>query len=849
MNFFSVFCISNIYVFEKMETITNPQLQLAFDFVQYTGKNIFLTGKAGTGKTTFLRNLKLTSSKRMVVVAPTGVAAINAGGVTIHSFFQMAFGPRIPSDAGDSNSQNQSAFTAIQRFSREKINILRTLDLLVIDEISMVRADLLDGIDEVLRRFKDRNKPFGGVQLLMIGDLQQLAPVVKDEEWEILKKYYDSMFFFSSRALKKTQHISIELLHIFRQSDIVFIEMLNKIRESKVDAETLRKLNERHIPDFRTGNNDGYITLTTHNYQAQQLNESKLKNLTSETHRFTATVEGDFPEYSYPTDFDLAIKKGAQVMFVKNDSSREKLFYNGKIGVVESIDDDYIMVKCQGDLIPITVQVTEWQNMKYSIDEQTKEIRESVIGKFVQFPLKLAWAITIHKSQGLTFEKAVIDANAAFAHGQVYVALSRCKTLEGLVLSTPISLRSIISDSAVSEFTTEIEQNPTGEKHLTEARHIYQRQLLTELFDFITIYRQLNYCIKLLNEHKSSIVGNVYEDYLKIAGSLKTEILDVAHKFKIQLLNLIETNYDLEKNEVLQDRIVKACIYFDGKIKSVLPDVLHYTTITTDNKAVRKSVNDALERLKTEVTIKAACILSSIKGFTIKDYQSAKAKASITQAEVKQPQKMSDERVPDKVKHPALFNLLKAWRNTMASEHNLPHFMILTQKTMTEVVNHLPISMIELKRIKGIGTKNAGKYGKEIIEIINKYVSENTIEDQVDIEVEKNQTHSPKEEKKSSRQISFELYKEGKTIEAIAHARAITINTVEGHLEGFVGTGDIPVLDLISAAKLEMLQKFFIENGNIQLGPAKAALGETVTWGELRVAVKYLEFKKSQNEN
>ena len=832
-----------------METIINPQLQLAFDFVQYTGKNIFLTGKAGTGKTTFLRNLKLSSSKRMVVVAPTGVAAINAGGVTIHSFFQMAFGPRIPSDAGDSNSHNQSAFTAIQRFNREKINILRTLDLLVIDEISMVRADLLDGIDEVLRRFKDRNKPFGGVQLLMIGDLQQLAPVVKDEEWEILKKYYDSMFFFSSRALKKTQHISIELLHIYRQSDNVFIEMLNKIRESKVDAETLRKLNERHIPDFRSGNIDGYITLTTHNYQAQQLNESKLKNLSSETHRFMATVEGDFPEYSYPTDFELSLKKGAQVMFVKNDSSREKLFYNGKIGVVESINDDSIMVKCQGDLVPIPVQVTEWQNMKYSIDEQTKEIREAVIGKFLQYPLKLAWAITIHKSQGLTFEKAVIDANAAFAHGQVYVALSRCKTLEGLVLSTPISLRSIISDSSISEFTTEIEQNPTGEKHLTEARHSYQRQLVTELFDFMSIYRQLNYCIKLLNEHKASIVGNVNEDFIKIAGTTKAEILDVADKFKIQLLNLIETNYDLEKNDALQNRIIKASTYFEGKIKSVIMDVLHKSSIITDNKTVRKSVNDALERLKTEVTIKAACLVSSTKGFTIKDYQSAKAKASITQADVKQPQKMSDERVPDKVKHPALFNLLKTWRNTMASEHNLPHFMILPQKTMTELVAHLPTSMAGLKRIKGIGTKNADKYGKKIIEIICQYTSENFIDGQIDNEDEKDQTPYSKEEKKSSRQISFELYKEGKTIEEIAHDRAITINTVEGHLESFVGTGEIPVLDLISQVKLEIVKKFCKDNGSNQLGLTKAALGDTVTWGELRVALKYLEFKKRQSEN
>jgi len=831
-----------------METIHNPQLQLAFDFVQYTGKNIFLTGKAGTGKTTFLRNLKQISSKRMVVVAPTGVAAINAGGVTIHSFFQMAFGPRIPSDAGDTNSQNQSVLTAIQRFNREKINILRTLDLLVIDEISMVRADLLDGIDEVLRRFKDRNKPFGGVQLLMIGDLQQLAPVVKDDEWEILKKYYDSMFFFSSRALKKTQHISIELKHIYRQSDNVFIEMLNKIRENKVDVDTLRMLNERHIPDFRSGNKDGYITLTTHNYQAQQLNESKLKSLTSETHSFSATVEGDFPEYSYPTDFNLTLKEGAQVMFVKNDSSREKLFYNGKIGVVESIDDDSIMVRCQGDLVPIPVQVTEWQNMKYSIDEETKEIRESAIGKFVQYPLKLAWAITIHKSQGLTFEKAVIDANAAFAHGQVYVALSRCKTLEGLVLSTPISLRSIISDSAISEFTTEIEQNPTGEKHLSEARHSYQKQLVTELFDFVSIYRQLNYCIKLLNEHKGGIVGNLYEDFIKLAGTTKTEILDVSDKFKIQLLNLIETNYDLEKNEALQDRIKKASGYFADKIKSVVQGVLQSTFITTDNKATRKSVNDALDRLRTEVAIKVACLASSTNGFSIKDYQSAKAKASIEQPETKQTQKSTEDRLSVKIEHPALFSLLKVWRATIATDQNIPHFMILPQKTIMELVTYLPSSVSELKKIKGIGKKNAEKYGKAILEIICQYRADNQMGISIDSSDEQNDTEQVKKEKKSSRQISFELFKEGKKIEEIARERAITVNTVDGHLAWYVGTGELKVTDLISQEKLEKLKTFFTENASIQLGLAKAALGDTVTYGELSIALKYLEYTANNRE-
>ena len=351
-----------------MEFQSNPQLELAFNFLQYTNQNIFLTGKAGTGKTTFLRNLKKQSPKRMVVVAPTGVAAINAGGVTIHSFFQMSFGPQIPVSP---DQQRQVAVPAdgnvaagIKRFSREKINIMRSLDLLVIDEISMVRADVLDGIDEVLRRYKNRYKPFGGVQLLMIGDLQQLAPVVKDDDWAILKDYYDTCFFFSSHALKRSKFMGIELNHIFRQSDQRFIDLLNKVRENRMDAATLQELNQRHIPGFNPEEKEGYITLTTHNYQSQQINDSKLGQLGAQSHRFKAEVQGEFPEYSYPTDLELELKVGAQVMFVKNDISADKRFYNGKIGKITNIDDETIEVQCPGDYLPIDVEKAEWAKCK-----------------------------------------------------------------------------------------------------------------------------------------------------------------------------------------------------------------------------------------------------------------------------------------------------------------------------------------------------------------------------------------------------------------------------------------------------------------------------------------------------
>lgn len=404
----------------------NNELKTAWEFVEKTGKSVFLTGKAGTGKTTFLREVVESSSKRVVVVAPTGIAAINAGGVTIHSFFQLPLHPYIP------GVKVESKFA----FSKEKRSVIKTIDVLVIDEISMVRSDLLDAVDSVLRRFRDRNKPFGGVQLLMIGDLQQLTPVVTDEEAELLSHYYATPYFFGSHALSKTDYVTIELKQIYRQQDENFVSILNEIRSGRPSQRAIDILNERYIPSFAPDTEDGYIRLTTHNNTANAYNEQQLELIDDQLYRFDAEISGNFPEYSYPTELQLELKKGAQVMFVKNDPSSDKRYYNGKIGHVVEIVDDIILVQCPGDDEPVAVEQLEWENSKYVINEQTQEMETEVQGVFRQYPLRLAWAITIHKSQGLTFDKAIIDAAASFASGQVYVALSRCRTLEGMVLAT-----------------------------------------------------------------------------------------------------------------------------------------------------------------------------------------------------------------------------------------------------------------------------------------------------------------------------------------------------------------------------------------------------------------------------
>ena len=457
---------------------SNPQLELAYDFLEYTGVNVFLTGKAGTGKTTFLRELKRRSPKRMIVVAPTGVAAINAGGVTIHSFFQLPFGPYVPGSSDTVERGEKLQYT--HKFNREKINIIKTIDLLVIDEISMVRADLLDAVDDMLRRYRSKNEPFGGVQLLLIGDLQQLAPVVKEDEWALLKQHYASAFFFHSKALAATRYVAIELKHVYRQQDREFVDLLNRVRENRVDATVLGMLNRRYVPGFKPSDDEGYITLTTHNHQAQRINDVKMAELSTRAYSFKAEVKDNFPTYSYPTEETLVLKQGAQVMFVKNDSSPEKRYYNGKIGKITAINDRSIEVVGKEDGLKIQVTPEEWTNTRYTLDEETREITETVEGTFKQYPLKTAWAITIHKSQGLTFERAIVDANAAFAHGQVYVALSRCKTFEGLVLSSPVTMRSLVSDGAIDEFVREAEQKVPNKEELQQARQSYFRELLLE---------------------------------------------------------------------------------------------------------------------------------------------------------------------------------------------------------------------------------------------------------------------------------------------------------------------------------------------------------------------------------
>lgn len=733
----------------------NPELTLAWQFIENTGTHLFLTGKAGTGKTTFLRQLKAGSPKRMVVLAPTGIAAINAGGVTIHSFFQLPFAPYVPDSSFSADGKAQYRF----RFGKDKLNIMRSIDLLVIDEISMVRADLLDAIDDVLRRFRDRTKPFGGVQLLMIGDLQQLSPVIKDDEWQMLNQYYDTPYFFSSRALKQSEYCTIELKKVYRQSDGLFLDLLNRIRENRCDKQVLETLNRRYLPDFQPRKEESYIRLVTHNYQAQRINEQELAQLPGRIVTFHAHTEGKFPEYSYPTDEVLELKKGAQVMFVKNDSSGAHRYYNGMIGEVTDVSSGGIEVCSKDNNTLISVQEEEWTNAKYVLDEETKEIKEDIEGTFRQYPLKLAWAITIHKSQGLTFEHALIDASSSFAHGQTYVALSRCKTLEGLVLTAPISAKAIISDHAVDTFTVQARQTEPDEQRFRSLQRAYFLDLLSDLFNFQPLEQSLRRYVRLVDEHLYKLFPKQLAAYKEEQERIHEKVTKVAQKFSLQYTRLIDAAEDYATDKTLQERIHSGAVYFKEQL-APLDATLMNAVLGSDNKELKKKLRDAMEELETIVTMKNELLVFVISsGFQMTEYLKKKAILSIDDSvqqkagnkekpisgkedlrrrgmleEVEKRIREKKRRetaveVPSDILHPELYKDLVTWRNAEASQLGLPVYTVIQQKAILGITNLLPDDKTMLLRIPYFGKKGVEKYGDMILGMVRKYKKEKGLAD------------------------------------------------------------------------------------------------------------------------
>jgi hypothetical protein len=807
-----------------MSSESNPQLDLAFDYVRYTNRHVFLTGKAGTGKTTFLHKIKAEGFKRMVVTAPTGVAAINAGGMTLHSFFQLPFGMYIPGASRDETTR--------RRFSKEKINLIKTLELLVIDEISMVRADLLDAVDDVLRRYADRSQPFGGVQLLMIGDLHQLPPVVKPEEWDVLGEHYESPYFFSSQALKKTEMVPLELQKIYRQSDEVFIQLLNRLRHNELGDEVLNALNSRYRPESQALVESGYITLTSHNAAAANINAQKLEAVDQPIRRFSAQVEGEFPEMAYPTDAILQFKKGAQVMFVKNDAAPQKRFFNGKIGTIKSFGDGEIVVRSKDDSSDIVVTPAEWQNIRYSLHPETKEIREELLGTFKQYPLKLAWAITIHKSQGLTFDKVVIDAAAAFAHGQVYVALSRCRSLEGIVLSSRIQPRSVKTDRRVSAYTSDSARNAPDEQHLRESKRRYQCDLVRELFRFGTIRYLLQQLSRTFRSQGNALSPEGLLHFRGLCEKFDAEIVAVTEKFLPQLNEYLAQSELPEENPGLCQRIQKAAVYFSSKLHDgTLPQV-RSIQLVTDDKAVRKVVDEYLDKLQQEIFAKHACFAASGEGFSTAAYLKAKKNAELQFVTERRVSATAVDRIPKDVSHPELYAQLLQWRGETAENLGVTPREVLRTRSLRELTACLPTKKSSLKRIPGIGAVKVSEFGEVLIRMIEAYCKAHNVGSDLLASEKKNSAADTK-------RLSLELYQSGKTIEEIAAARGLVTSTIEGHLAHFIAQRELNVLDFMSQEELDEMTRYFAASNSLSLQEAKMHFEGKHSYGLLRMALEH----------
>jgi len=775
-----------------MENIS-PYYQLAHDFALFTNRSIFLTGKAGTGKTTFLHKLKKETKKQIAVVAPTGVAAINAGGTTMHSFFQLPFNPFIPTVEGRKNLIEKMKMQGNRR------KVIQELELLVIDEISMVRADVLDAVDTILRHVRYRNnEPFGGVQVIFIGDMFQLSPVATDEEWRMLSQYYASPYFFHSQAILQQQPVYIELDKIFRQTNGDFIRVLNEVRNNCLSDSGLKLLQSRYNPLFVPPVEDTYITLTTHNYKADQINAEELAKVKGKIYSFDAEIQGEYPEKSFPTEKTLELKIDAKVMFLKNDTETPRRFFNGKIGVVKSINQDTISIKCPDDYDTIELGKAVWENIRYSTNSTTKQIEEEELGKFIQYPLRLAWAITIHKSQGLTFDKAVIDAGAAFAPGQVYVALSRCRSLEGMVLLSKINPSSIQNDRQIVEHERGKLPVEALEQQLDESRNLYRNFILMHLFDFKNTIGQASRLLHETGEVKSSFNEETMPFLTDILR--QTQSLDeVAGKFQHQLQGILDNRPVTE--DYLQERLAAAIDFFSTKMNNLL-ETLRQSPATTDSKLHASDYNDGMKMIFSNIAQKSFLMKGLRLKFTVEDYFVLKNTFTVPEFSVNAYARNASIK-PLETRQPKLYYELMQLRNKLCEPHDIPIYLVAGSKTLNEMSDYLPQNEKELLQINGFGPAKVEKYGPAFLDVITAYCKEHKLQSLMH---EKTAAKKEKGEKKpvgETMRTSLTMYNQGKTIEKIAFTRNLSQTTIVGHLEKFIVSRELDINEFITPEKRE----------------------------------------------
>jgi hypothetical protein len=751
------------------------QTEHVLKLINQTNQNIFLTGKAGTGKTTLLKKIVAETHKNHIIVAPTGVAAINAGGVTIHSMFQLPFNAFLPTDYFDNSNSNAHFDTkkSIRRHFRiraDKRAIINNLELLIIDEVSMLRPDVLDAMNEFLQFVRYNRKPFGGVQVLFIGDLLQLPPIIKQHEWDVMSMFYNSKFFFDAHILKGEQPIYIELMKIYRQSDIDFIEILQQLRENKMDEALMERLEKYVDRDFDIRYHPGYIVLTTHNQQADYINQNAIEEIRGREEEYGAKIVEDFPEHLYPLEKVLKLKVGAQVMFIKNDLNFEKRYYNGKIGVVKRLEEDEIVVEFPEENTQLIVDEHTWENIRYKVNPMTQEIEEEILGTFTQFPLRLAWAITVHKSQGLTFEKAAMDISQVFAPGQAYVALSRLTSLSGLKLLASMQNRKINVEREVISYS----ENKASEEDVLSNMEHYSKDFVYDIcmqcFDYTSILRWSSRMkAEIASSGEGSMVGK-YKLWLEATIQSIANIEEVAKKFQASLTQIIrDPNMDFN---FLNERIEKAYEYFYAQWQPMEQSVLEKLAELAYASRVKEFENDMHE----------------IEG-----------------------------------------NIMNILRN-----------LVKTKKIVNAILNneHLEKNSLHTNELESMKRK-----------IIDELKEKNSIDLNSLIQPferkSKKAKGEPKEEKKPTHIISYELWSQHKSIEKIAELRKLTKGTIFGHLAKYVEKGAMDITDLISIDRLKELETKIgkIEEGDT-LNGLKSKAGEGFEFHEIRL---YQSWKRVTN--
>lgn len=746
-------------------------------FINHTDKSIFLTGKAGTGKTTLLRKIIQTTHKNTVVVAPTGIAALNAGGVTIHSMFQIAPGGFVPDMTymPDPNSmvrlESIASLAKTFKMSGVKQSVIKSLDLLVIDEVSMLRADLLDAMDFVMRRVRRSEKPFGGVQVLFIGDLLQLPPVVKNEEWHVLQQYYSGVFFFHAHVIQKINPLYIELKTIYRQTDDRFIGVLNNLRNNVVKEEDMQVLRQYVKTDFELKDYPGYIYLTTHNRKADDINTRSLDNIKEKVFSYKAEIQGDFPDKLYPMDAVLELKVGAQIMFTKNDISQEKQFFNGKMGIIQSLSKDEVQVYFEEENTSITVEKYEWNNVRYNVNESTKEVEEEIIGTFVHYPLKLAWAITVHKSQGLTFDKAILDVADVFQPGQAYVALSRLRSLDGLILVDMLSMRGIQNAQDVMTYAQSEIDDDTLSKTLETSTKVFIYQYLKRSFDFYSVIYQWQ-------KHADSYAGNdplseksKHRQWAKNQHSSLLAIKEVYHKF----LSWIDAQFSTQEMDytLINNKIIGAYNHFFPVLDSAYHELL--------------TKMESLKRVK-----------------RIKEYYGELAEL-------------------EELHCKSILNIAKS---KLMLQAYIDGKEINKENLTDDFVKHY-----RSRKVDAI---------KEQYRELHKEL----LQDDAAFDDTPFYQRKPKKEKKdkvSTYEITYELWKEKKSIQVIAHERKLTPTTIEGHMARLIEEGKVNITEVLAEEKIKGLAVLFEDYKGGGLADLKEQCGETFSYGELRIYKAHLD--------